>query len=378
GVLVRGDGLIVTSNHVIAGADEITVVLSDRREFEATLVSSDERADLAILLIEAKGQMLPSLELVDSDQIEVGDMVLAIGNPFGVGQTVTSGIVSALARTNLDINDINYYIQTDAAINPGNSGGALVGMDGRLMGINTAIYSKSGGNMGLGFAVPSNMVRVMIQNVGDGNGEMKRIVRPWTGISGQTVTADVAASLGMDRPRGFLVKSLHPASLATRMGLKTGDVVLSVNGKEVEDFSAFSYRIATFSVDTEIEMGVWRSGKITPVRLKLVAPPEVPARAEVLIDGRNPLSGARLVNVSPAVSEEYGVRDIESGVVVIDVVAGSLARGIGLQKGDIIVAINNVEITRTSEAESLVEKAARGWRLSIKRGGNLINLLVGG
>src|SRR5215469_265713 len=212
GVVIDPDGIIVTNHHVIQEGQEITVVLSDRREFEAKVLRSDERTDLAVLKIDPKGERLPTLEIGDSDALQVGDLVLAIGNPFGVGQTVTSGIVSAVARTNIGISDYRFFIQTDAAINPGNSGGALVSMDGRLVGINTAIFARDGGgSIGIGFAIPANMVRSVIANL---NGD--KIVRPWFGASGQNVTADIANSLGLPHPTGVLLADVYPGSPAER------------------------------------------------------------------------------------------------------------------------------------------------------------------
>ena len=216
GVLVSPEGVVVTNNHVIQGSGEaeITVALADGREFPAKLIIKDEQTDLAVLRLDAKGVQFPSIEFNDSDSLEVGDLVLAIGDPFGVGQTVTSGIVSALARTQVGISDYQFFIQTDAAINPGNSGGALVDMDGRLVGINTAIFSKSGGSLGIGFAIPSNMVRLVVEAALKGG----KVQRPWLGASLQPVTSDIADSLGLDRPSGALVKDLHPNGPAVRAG----------------------------------------------------------------------------------------------------------------------------------------------------------------
>ncbi len=376
GVIVRPEGLIVTSRHVIAGADEITVVLADRREFEASVVTADERSDLAVLRIKTKGEALPFVPLKDSDEAEVGDIVLAIGNPFGVGQTVTSGIVSATARTGLDINDLNYFIQTDAAINPGNSGGALVTMDGKLVGINTAIFSKSGGHMGLGFAVPSNMVRAILAGVESGG---RKIARPWTGIEGQEVTQEVASSLGLEKPTGFLVNKLHGASPAVKAGLKVGDVIVGVGGRPVEDSAAFAYRVATMTPGTQTEVEVFRSGQKIRIILPLIAPPEVPAREETLIEGRNPLSGAKIANLSPAVAEEYGLRDAERGVVIVSVRPGSPAARLGLDKGDRVEAVGAAKTASVKEVRAALEQpAGRGWRLVLNRGGQRLNLYVGG
>src|SRR6185437_11136597 len=206
GVLVKPDGLIVTNAHVVRGADQIRVVLSDRREFDAKLVIQDDRYDLALLRINGEGEKFPFLELRDSDSIEVGDIVLAIGNPFGLNQTVTSGIVSAVARSAGGVNDSSFFIQTDAAINPGNSGGALVSLDGRLIGINTAIFSQTGGSVGIGFATPSNIVARMVATGEQGG----RIIRPWLGVSMQSMTPDLAAGLNLPRPVGLLVKEVFP------------------------------------------------------------------------------------------------------------------------------------------------------------------------
>ena len=373
GVIVRPEGIIVTSNHVVAGADEITVVLSDRREYEATIISSDAKSDLAVIRIQGKGEAFPFLELKDSDEVEVGDIAIAIGNPFGVGQTVTTGIVSAIARTSLDINDINYFIQTDAAINPGNSGGALVSIDGRLIGINAAIYSKDGGNMGLGFAVPSNMVRATLAG---STGEKKNIVRPWTGINGQPVTSEVASSLGLSRPVGLLVNGLHPASEAAKAGLKVGDVIQSVNGKMVDDPSAFSYRVATMPIGSDVEVGILRSGKPATLRFKLIAPPEVPARSETVVKGRNPLAGAKIANLSPAVAEQYGVYGLDSGAVILSVDPNGAASELGLGKGDIIAAVNGQEVMSVADVLDAVEAQTRNWRITINRGGQLINVMI--
>ncbi|MDD5587436.1 MAG: DegQ family serine endoprotease [Alphaproteobacteria bacterium] len=374
GVIIRPEGLVVTNNHIIAGADQITVVLADRREFEATLFTTDERTDLAVLKLNAKGEQFPYLELKDSDSAEVGDLVLAIGNPFGVGQTVTNGIISALARTALDINDINYFIQTDAPINPGNSGGALVTMDGKLVGINSAIFSRDGGNKGIGFAIPSNMVRSVTDAVASGR---KNVVRPWTGIEGQEVTPDVAASLGLSSPSGVLVNALHSASPAGRAGLKRGDVIAAVNGKTVEDPSAFRYRVATMAVGTDAVLDVLRKGQKVNVSFKLIAPPENPPREETTVKGNNPLAGAVIANLSPAVAEEIGFRGAEKGVVVINVADEGPAARLGFQRGDVIQRLNGLEPAKVSDVLSAVQKQpSNGWRLSVWRGGNVIDIVV--
>jgi len=376
GVIVRSDGLIVTSRHVIAGADEITVVLPDRREFEAEVVTADDRSDLALLSIEGGNGSFPFLELKDSDDIEVGDLVLAVGNPFGVGQTVTSGIVSAKARTSVDIHDINYFIQTDAAINPGNSGGALVTMDGRLVGINSAIVSRSGGNIGIGFAVPSNMVRAIIRAQASGQ---KKVLRPWTGIEVQDVTPEMVGSLALPGPNGALINSLHPASPARGVGLRAGDVIVALNGKGIEDAAALRYRLATLPIGSEAVFEILRKGQRQSVSLKLIAPPEDPPREETLVKGRNPLSGAVIANISPALGEELNLRGVERGVVIIRFSGNSIAAGAGLKAGDIIQRINGVEIETVKDAlAALQQLGQRGWNITVRRGDSVINLMVGG
>ncbi len=374
GVIVSEDGLIITNHHVIKSADEITVVLHDRREFPAELIRSDERTDLAVLRIDTGGEPLPSIQLGDSDKLEVGDLVLAIGNPFGVGQTVTSGIVSALARTTLGVTDFNFFIQTDAAINPGNSGGALVTMDGRLAGINTAIYSKSGGSVGIGFAIPSNMVRTVLDSVRSGG----KLVRPWLGAGGQSVTADIAASLGMSRPLGVLINQIYPGAAADRAGLKVGDVVIAVDGKEVEDAEALRFRIATKPIGRTAELRILRRGKERTLRVELAAPPEDPPRNQKRVAGASPLAGAVVANLSPAVAEELSFDSFARGVVVVDVIRRTAASRLGLKKGDVIARINEVEIDSVRTLGEVLASAPRRWRLSIRRGGRLLNVVVSG
>lgn len=374
GVLVRSDGLIVTSAHVIEGADEIRIVLSDRREFEAKLVTTDAQTDLAVLRLDSKGEILPYLELADSDAAEVGDLVIAIGNPFGVGQTVTSGIISALARTGVGFDGLNYFIQTDAAINPGNSGGALVGMDGRLAGINAAIFSPNGGNLGIGFAVPANMVRTVIDSVEQGQ---KRVVRPWLGLSGQDVTPELAQSLGLPRPSGVLVSALHPASPALQAGIRTGDVITALNGRMIEDIEAMRFRVATLPVGGSAAFGIMRKGAAQDIICKLITAPEIPPRQTTTVAGRNPLTGAVVANISPAVAEEIGLRAmIEEGVVVTDVKPRSTAARFGLKPGDVVVAVNGVPAASVTALQAVLGRAWNGWQIRLRRGDQMLNIVL--
>src|SRR5215831_13559283 len=232
GVIIDQAGLVVTNYHVIDGASQIKVALADKREFEADIVLKDQRSDLAVLRVKDANERFPTLEFADSDELQVGDVVLAIGDPFGVGQTVTHGIVSAVARTQVGISDYRFFIQTDAAINPGNSGGALVDANGRLIGINTAIYSRSGGSQGIGFAIPANMVRVVVASAKTGG---SAVVRPWLGAKLQEVTPEIADSMGLKRPSGALVANVAAGGPAARAGIKTGDVIVSIDGTVVDD-----------------------------------------------------------------------------------------------------------------------------------------------
>jgi len=374
GVVVAADGVIVTNHHVVAGADEITVVLADRREFEARLLGSDERTDLAVLKIEAGSEPPPFVEFRDSDTIQVGDLVLAIGDPFGVGQTVTSGIVSAEARTRVGINDLNFFIQTDAAINPGNSGGALVDMDGRLIGINTAIYSKSGGSIGIGFAIPSNMVRSVVE----GFTSIGRVQRPWIGAWGRAVTNDIAQALGLRRPAGVLIESVYDGGPAHAGGIRTGDVVLEVNGRGVDDPEALGYRIATLPVGGTADVRLWRQGQERSVSLPVRTAPEDPPRADVELTGSQPLAGATVANLSPALAEELGTDRYFSGVVVISVLPGSPAQRIGLQPGDRVLSVNGEAVGSSQALRRMTGRRSNQWQLVIARGEQRFNLVFGG
>src|SRR6188768_1037270 len=271
GVIVDAGGLIVTNNHVIEGADEVKVSLADKREFEAILVLKDPRTDLAILRVKDGHERFPVLDFADSDALQVGDLVLAIGNPFGVGQTVTHGIVSALARTQVGVSDYQFFIQTDAAINPGNSGGALVDMTGKLVGINTAIFSRSGGSQGVGFAIPANMVKVVVASAKSGG---KAVKRPYLGAKLQAVTPDIAETLGLKLPSGALVANVAPNSPAARAGLKPSDLIVAVEGQTIDDPNAFDYRFATRQLGGSAQIDVQRSGKTVKLTVPLETAPD--------------------------------------------------------------------------------------------------------
>jgi Do/DeqQ family serine protease len=374
GVMVDSSGLVVTNNHVIEGADQVKVSLSDKREFEAEIVLKDSRTDLAVLRLKDSHEKFPTLDFANSDELLVGDVVLAIGNPFGVGQTVTHGIISALARTQVGITDYQFFIQTDAAINPGNSGGALVDMTGKLAGINTAIFSRSGGSQGIGFAIPANMVRVVVASAKSGGNAVKR---PWLGARLQAVTPEIAETLGLRLPTGALVTNVVSNSPAARAGLKPSDLVTGVDGQTVEDPNAFDYRFATRPLGGSAQIEVLRGGKT----LKLAVPLEIApdsGRNEIVLTGRSPFQGAKVANISPALADELHLDSDTAGVVIVDLADGGTAANVGFQKGDIIMAVNNQKIAKTADLDKAARESARLWRITLVRGGQQINVTLGG
>jgi Do/DeqQ family serine protease len=374
GVIVDPSGLIVTNHHVIEGMTDVKVALSDHREFEAEIVLRDPRTDLAVLKIKS-GETFPMLELGDSDAIEVGDFVIAIGNPFGVGQTVTQGIISALARTQAGISDYGFFIQTDAAINPGNSGGALVDLNGRLVGINSAIYSRSGGSMGIGFAIPVNMVKGVVAAAKGGG---KAVKRPWLGASLQNVSKDIADSIGLDRPVGALVASLTEGGPAEEAGLKRGDVITAIDGQMVDDGGGVGFRLGEKPLGGVASLSVQRAGHTIVLPLKLVAAPEKPPRDAIKIKTLSPFQGAVVMNLSPAVAEELSLENAHEGVVVADVPEGSTAASVGVQKGDLVLVVNGQKIATTRDLEKASAARPDYWKLTIGRGGEVIQTVIGG
>jgi Do/DeqQ family serine protease len=374
GVIVDPSGLVVTNFHVIENADQIKVSLADKREFEADIVLKEQHADLAVLRLKDARERFAAIDLGDSDAIQVGDVVMALGNPFGVGQTVTHGIVSAVARTQVGITDYQFFIQTDAAINPGNSGGALVDLGGRLVGINTAIFSRSGGSQGIGFAIPVNMVKGVIASAQDGSAVVQR---PWLGAKLQGITRDKADSLNLKRPAGALVSSVAPASPAARAGMRVGDLVMSIDGQEVDDVSAFDYRFATKPLGGQATIGVMRSGREVKLAVALETVPQT-ARDETVIKTRSPFQGTKVANLSPALAEELRMDIDAKGVVVTDVENGSTADTFGLRKGDIVLVVNNVKIGTAQDLVRALGQTTGRWRLTIQRGGQQITATFSG
>jgi len=370
GVIVRGDGVIVTNNHVVEGGQEITVSLADRREFPAKILLADPRTDLAILKIEVPpNESLPVLVIDDRGDTQVGDLVLAIGDPFGVGQTVTNGIVSALNRTANPNGDAGAYIQTDAAINPGNSGGALIDMDGDLIGVNSMILSRSGTSSGVGFAIPAAVVRRVVETAVGGG---RAVVRPWLGARLQSVTPEMARTMGLATPSGALVADLWAGGAAERAGLRQGDVVIAADGGPVVDAAALNYIVGTHRPGDTVRLSVRRGAAEQPFTLRAEAPPASPARDELAIIGRNPFNGATVVNLSPAVAEELGLDPFSGPAVLVIKVSGGAAAQVGVRPGDIIRAVNGRKIVAVRDLASAVTGGAPAWQVTIERNGQQV------
>jgi Do/DeqQ family serine protease len=372
GVIVRSDGLIVTNNHVIEGGQDIMVVLGDRREFPAKVLLADTRVDIAVLKIDVGAEKLPVMALDDRDDAQVGDLVLAIGDPFGVGQTVTNGIVSALARSGVGITDVSYFIQTDAAINPGNSGGALVDMNGDMIGMNTAILSQSGTSSGVGFAIPAALIKRVVETAAAGGSVAE--ARPWLGIKTQEVSAEIARSIGLDRPQGVLITDVYPDGPGARAGLRQGDLILAVDGQPVNDESTLNYRVVTRHSGDELVLTLRRDkGASDSVRVRIAPPPGGPGDSRV-IEGRNPLGGATVSTLSPSVAEQMGLDPFAArdGVLITNVGEG-VAANIGLQTGDIIRGVNGVTPHGVGELQATLNANTNGaWVIVIQRGGQTI------
>ncbi|HZZ89144.1 MAG TPA: Do family serine endopeptidase [Caulobacteraceae bacterium] len=376
GSIVRADGVILTNHHVIASAQEIKVVTADRREWPATVLLDDPRADLAVLKIDTHGERLPAISIDDTGEVQVGDLVLAIGDPFGVGQTVTNGIVSALSRSDTGANSFSSFIQTDAAINPGNSGGPLVDMDGDLIGVNTAILSGSGTSSGVGFAIPAALAKQVVTTALGGAHE---VVRPWLGLRPQAITGDLAKSLGLGSPQGVLAADLWPNGPAAQAGIARGDVIVSVNGQAVNDPTALNYAVATMAPGATVTLGVRKAnGPVRTLSVHLATPPDTPAKDQRTLAGNEPLTGATVMNLSPAAADQLGLDPFSGVGVVVSAVGGGYAARLGLQPGDFIREINGTPISTVASLVAAVSTPARVWTIVIERNGQLIRAQVGG
>ena len=344
GAIVRSDGVIVTNNHVIAGFDEVMVQLADKRQFPAKVLLADERADLAVLRIDTHGETLPVLPIGAHESLEVGDLVLAIGNPFGVGQTVTNGIISALARTEVG-SGVSQYIQTDAAVNPGNSGGPLVDMRGNLIGLNTFIVSRSGSNSGVSFAIPAALVQRAVESAVGG---AKALQRPWLGVKLKPVDSDIAASLALAKPEGAVVTEIYPGSAAARAGLVVGDIILTADGAQVTDDASLGFAAQTHRIGEDLVLKVRRGGGEKTLSLKLESASGSGQKDMRTLTGRQPLQGAVVATLSPAVADEYGLDPFEKGVVIVKLTPGFAAR-FGFRPGDIIRQVDGKPVRTVSE-----------------------------
>jgi Do/DeqQ family serine protease len=375
GVIVESSGVILTNRHVIESATDVRIALNDGREFAVDVVIEDEQTDLAVLRVREPGDVaFPAITFANSDALLVGDLVLAIGNPFGVGQTVTSGIVSGLARTGVEATDYEFFIQTDAAINPGNSGGALVDMEGHLVGINTAIYSQSGGSVGIGFAIPANMAQ-LVAEAGVSGGE---IIRPWFGAKMQAVNADIADSLGMLAPHGAMITEVAPGGPADRAGFQSGDVVLSVDGQRIDDPSAFNFRLATRPVGEVAELERLRGTATETISLTVESAPQPAEDAVATIAASSRFDGVTVRQLDPALSEAKGLPYDARGVIVTAIAPGSSAEAIGLRVNDVILALNDTEIVDAATFAQLASQRVRTWQIILQRDGRVSRAIVSG
>lgn len=368
GVIVSPEGYVLTNNHVVDGATDVKVTLSDKRELQARIVGTDPKTDVAVLKIEADN--LKPLTIGDSSQVEVGDVAIAIGDPFGVGQTVTKGIISAKGRGGLGIEDYEDFLQTDAPINPGNSGGALVNDRGELIGINTAIISHgSGGNQGIGFAVPANLARqVMDQILKNG-----KVVRAYLGILPQDVTPSMAKALGTKEARGIVVGDVTPSSPAQESGLQRGDILLEVNGEPVSDSNQLRMGISMMSPGTTVKLKVIRNGSERDVAVKLAEMPTESAKLNSQEGDANPaLEGVEVTNLNAEIAQELNLPTGTAGVVVSGVDPSSKMADSGLRRGDVIQEVNHQSVKNTSEFQSAIRKAGADPLLLVNRGGRTL------
>ena len=352
-------GYVITNNHVISDADKILITLIDGQEYEAELIGSDKQSDIALLKVDAKD--LVEIDFADSDQLQVGDFAIAIGNPFGLGQTVTSGIISALGRSGLNVENLENFIQTDAAINSGNSGGALIDLEGKLVGINTAILGPSGGNIGIGFAIPANMVKSLTDQILE-YGEVRRGV---LGVMGSELTSDLARTFGYKSQHGAFVSQVIEGSAAEKAGLAAGDIIISIDGKPVRSFSELRAKVATMGANKTVTLGLFRDGKEQKAKVTLARADEKDVSANSL---NKALDGATLAPTSGD--------DSISGVKITDVMPRSVAARAGLEKGDIIIGVNRQRVKNLRDLRKIVDKKPEVLALNIQRGSSSIYLVI--
>jgi len=375
GVIVDPKGYIITNNHVIEKADKIKVVLSDDREYDGKVIGTDPKTDLAVIKIDAKD--LPSVAWGDSDKLEVGEYVLAIGNPFGLNQTITMGIVSAIGRANVGIADYEDFIQTDAAINPGNSGGALVNVSGQLVGVNTAIFSRSGGYMGIGFAVPSNMAK----SVMDSLVKTGKVTRGWLGVSIQKLNKDLAKQFDLPDSKGALVGEVMEDTPAEAAGIEAGDVIIKFNGKDVDDPTSLRNIVADTPINKKVDVVVIRDGKKKTLTVKTGEQPKDMAKVGPSDEGdedqASGLAGFEVRDLTPAIARELGIKNI-AGVVVSSVESGSQAQQAGLQRGDVILSVNRKIVNSVADFNAVTGKIGKddSILLRVNRRGGKVFIII--
>lgn len=378
GVIVDASGVLVTNLHVVDGAEAMTVVMHDGREIPAKLVNSDEKLDLAVLRLKIDDEKLPAIRFGDSDTLQVGDVVLAVGNPFGIGQSVSMGVVSAVDRTNAALSQYGQFIQTDVAINPGNSGGALVDSTGALVGINTAIFSKTGANIGISFAIPANLVRAVVRDIVTTG----HVNRAWFGGVGQSVNPALANRLGLPRAQGVLISDVIQGSPAAAAGVKVGDVLLAMDGRTVADPAALNERIVSTPnlVGRSVPVTVWREGKERTLTLQFEALPERSRSDQLPIGGTGPLAGAVVERLSPALNIELDLPPNTAGVAIIEAPNTPENRftllGMALQPGDIILTINRLPIRTLKDIDKATNDRSREWSIQFQRGGRVYQLEI--
>jgi len=356
GVIVSEDGYIVTNNHVIEKSQEIKVLLSNKRDYKAKLIGADPKTDLAVIKIEAKG--LAALPWGDSNKLRVGEIVFAIGNPFGLNQTVTMGVIGAVGRANVGIADYEDFIQTDAAINPGNSGGALINAKGELVGINTAIVSRTGGYQGIGFAVPSSMAKQVMESLI----KYKKVVRGWLGVSIQEVTSDLAEEFGVTDLKGAIVSGVMKESPAEKAGIKQGDVILQLNGKEVEDTGHLRNMVSQTPIGSKVKVKLFRKKKEMEVEVTIAELPKKLGEAATEQDPgesqeeSNALSGVTVREITPELAKRFSSKEGDAGVIVVKIDPGSKAFEAGIRPGDIVMQINQKDVATIEDYKKAVLK----------------------
>jgi serine protease Do len=372
GVVVTQDGYLLTNHHVIDGASEIEVTLADDRKFDAKVVGSDPGTDIAVLKIEAKS--LPALPFGNSSNVRIGDIVFAIGNPFGVGQTVTMGIVGATGRGGLNIENYEDFIQTDAAINPGNSGGALIDISGKVIGINTAIVTGAGrGNQGVGFAVPINMVHGVMKQII----ETGKVTRGYLGVTIQDVEPATAKAFGAPDTSGALINGVEPGSPAAKAGLKQGDVIRKVNGEPVRDVRNLRLAIAAMKPGTTVNLGVWRDGAEKPMQIQLEELQTEQKTAESRSEPGSGLGNVEVEDLTAGIARQLGLPPQTRGVVVSNVGPGSAAYEAGLRRGDVIQEVARTPVTSVAEYRNAIAKAGSGpILLLVNRQGRTVYLVI--